>query len=102
MSEPTKSQTLLPMVSDIVAAQVANNKITQAELPQLIRDVYAALAGVIAGDTGPNPRGEPAVPVNKSVTPDYIVCLEDRFKAKMLKRHLRTAHDMSPEQYRQR
>ena len=102
MSEPTKSQTLLPMVSEIVTAQVANNKIIPAELPQLIRDVYAALAHATMGDTGPTPRGEPAVPVKKSVTPDYIVCLEDGKKLKMLKRYLRTAYDMSPEAYRQR
>ena len=102
MSEPTKSQTLLPMVSEIVTAQVANNKITLAELPQLIRDVYAALAHAAMGDTGPTPRGEPAVPVKKSVTPDYIVCLEDGKKLKMLKRYLRTAYGMSPEEYRQR
>ena len=102
MGEPTKSQTLLPMVSEIVTAQVANNKIALAELPQLIRDVYAALVHATMGDTGPTPRGEPAVPVKKSVTPDYIVCLEDGKKLKMLKRYLRTAYGMSPEQYRQR
>ena len=102
MREPTKSQTLLPMVSEIVTAQVANNKITLAELPQLIRDVYAALAHAAMGDTGRTPRGEPAVPVKKSVTPDFIVCLEDGKKLKMLKRHLRAAYGMSPEEYRQR
>ena len=102
MIEEPKPTELLPMVSEIVAAQVANNKVTPAELPQLIQDVYAALARATTGDTGPTPRGEPAVPVKKSVTPDYIVCLEDGKKLKMLKRHLRTAYDMSPEQYRQR
>src|SRR6516162_4630756 len=102
MIEEPKPTELLPMVSEIVAAQVANNKIAPAELPQLIQDVYAALARATTGDTGPTPRGEPAVPVKKSVTPDYIVCLEDGKKLKMLKRHLRTAYDMSPDEYRQR
>ena len=102
MIEEPKPTELLPMVSEIVAAQVANNKVTPAELPRLIHDVYAALARATTDDTGPTPRGEPAVPVKKSVTPDYIVCLEDGKKLKMLKRHLRTAYDMSPEQYRQR
>ena len=93
---------LLPLASEIVAAQVANNKITPAELPQLIREVYQALVQASAGETGPIPRGDPAVPVKKSVTPDFIVCLEDGEKFKMLKRHLRTAHGMSLDQYRQR
>ena len=93
---------LLPLVSDIVAAHVANNKTTPAELPQLIREVYQALVQASAGETGPITRGDPAVPVKKSVTPDFIVCLEDGEKMKMLKRHLRTAHGMSLDQYRQR
>jgi predicted transcriptional regulator len=93
---------LLPLVSDIVAAQVSNNKITPAELPQLIREVYQALVQAGAGETGPIPRGDPAVPIKKSVTSDFIVCLEDGEKMKMLKRHLRTAHDMSLDQYRKR
>ena len=93
---------LLPLVSDIVADHVANNKTTPAELPQLIREVYQALVQASAGETGPITRGDPAVPVKKSVTPDFIVCLEDGEKMKMLKRHLRTAHGMSLDQYRQR
>ena len=93
---------LLPLASEIVAAHVSNNKITPAELPQLIREVYQALVQASAGETGPITRGDPAVPVKKSVTPDFIVCLEDGEKMKMLKRHLRTAHGMSLDQYRQR
>jgi len=93
---------LLPLASEIVAAQVANNKIIPAELPQLIREVYQALVQASAAESGPIPRGEPAVPIKKSVTPDFIVCLEDGEKMKMLKRHLRTAHGMSLDQYRQR
>src|SRR5262249_13435687 len=93
---------LLPLVSDIVAAHVANNKIPPAELPQLIREVYQALAQASGSETGSIPRGDPAVPIKKSVTPDFIVCLEDGEKMKMLKRHVRTAHGMSLDQYRQR
>ena len=93
---------LLPLVSDIVAAHVANNKITVTDLPQLIREVYQAFAHTSTGETGQTPRGEPAVQVKRSVAPDYIVCLEDGEKMKMLKRHLRTAHNLSPGEYRKR
>jgi predicted transcriptional regulator len=73
----------LPLASEIVAAQVANNKITPAELPQLIQEVYRALAQASAGETGPTARGEPAVQVKRSVAPDYIVCLEPKFSLAM-------------------
>ena len=102
MSEEAKPTELLPLVTDIVAAHLSNNNVPSAELPQLIRDVYHALAAASGGGPAPLARPEAAVPVKKSVTPDYIVCLEDGKKLKMLKRHLRTAYDMSPEQYRER
>ena len=102
MNEELKSGTLLPMVGEIDAAHISNNKVSPADVPQLIRDVYSALASASRSDTGPTSRGEPAVAVRKSVNPDYLVCLEDGFQAKILKRHLRTAHNLSPEQYRQR
>jgi predicted transcriptional regulator len=92
----------LPLVTDIVAAHLSNNNVPSGELPQLIREVYQALAMASAGGPAPTARPEPAVSVKKSVTPDYIVCLEDGKKLKMLKRHLRTSYDMSPEQYRDR
>lgn len=93
---------LLALASEIVASHVANNKIAAHELPQLIREVYQALLQVNSGDAGPTPRGESAIPINKSVTPGYLVCLEDGRQAKMLKRHLRTAHNLSPDEYRRR
>ena len=93
---------LLPLVTNIIAAHVGSNKIAPAEVPQLIRQVYQALAQASTGETGPTPRGEPAVQVKRSVAPDYIVCLEDGEKMKMLKRHLRTAHNLSPGEYRKR
>lgn len=102
MTEPSKPSDLLPLVTDIVAAHLSNNTVSVAELPQLIRDVYGALA--VVGGTVPQAaeRPNPAVPIKKSVTSDYIVCLEDGRKLKMLKRHLRTAFGLSPEEYRER
>ena len=102
MSEQTKASELLPLVTDIVAAHLSNNTVPITELPDLIRDVYNALAAA-GGDTAPAvERPTPAVAVKKSVTPDFIICLEDGKKLKMLKRHLRTAYGMSPEDYRER
>jgi predicted transcriptional regulator len=102
MTEPSKPSDLLPLVTDIVAAHLSNNTVAVSELPQLIRDVYGALA--VVGGSAPQPaeRPNPAVPIKRSVTPDYIVCLEDGKKLKMLKRHLRTAYGLSPEAYRER
>ena len=102
MSEQTKPSELLPLVTDIVAAHLSNNTVPITELPDLIRDVYNALATAGGTEAPQAERPTPAVPVKKSVTPDYIVCLEDGKKLKMLKRHLRTAYGMSPEDYRER
>ncbi|MGF1462099.1 MAG: MucR family transcriptional regulator [Maricaulaceae bacterium] len=94
---------LIEMASDIVAAYVGNNAVTSQDLPDLIRSVYGALATVSeGGDTVAEQPPEPAVPVKKSVTPDYIICLEDGKKFKSLKRHLRTKYDLTPEEYRER
>ena len=102
MSEEAKPTELLPLVTDIVAAHLSNNNVPSAELPQLIRDDYHALAAASGGGSAPLARPEAAVPVKKSVTPDYIVCLEDGKKLKMLKRYLRSRYDMSPDDYRRR
>lgn len=101
MSESFTNEDLLAFTTEIVSAHVSNNEIPAADLPKLVQDVYRALAGIIA----PEPEVEqlqPAVPVKKSVFPDYIVCLEDGKKLKMLKRHLKTAYNMTPEEYRTR
>lgn len=99
---PMGAGELLTLTSDIVSAHVANNTVAPAELPQLIEDVYRTLSGV-GQEPEPKPeRPQPAVPIKKSVTPDHIICLEDGKKLKMLKRHLKTAYDMTPEQYRER
>ena len=91
---------LLRMTAQVVAAYVSNNPVPAAQLAEVIRAIHASLAG-LENDGAPSGGGEaPAVPVKKSVTPEYIVCLEDGKKLKMLKRHLRTAYGLSPEQYR--
>jgi predicted transcriptional regulator len=90
-------------VSDIVSAYVASHRFEALEVPALIQSVYGTLAKLATGATEPEALlQEPAVPIRKSVFPDYIVCLEDGKKLKMLKRHLRTAYNMTPQEYRQK
>ena len=92
---------IIEMTADIVSAFVSNNSVPATDVPGLIQSVHRALANV-STSTEPveaAPR-EPAVPVKKSVNPDFIVCLEDGRKFKSLKRHLRTKYNMSPEEYR--
>jgi predicted transcriptional regulator len=101
MTDATASTAeLLSLTSEIVAAHVANNSVPTTELPKLIQDVHRALSAVSTG--GAVERPDPAVPVKKSVMPDYVVCLEDGKKLKMLKRHLMSAYKLTPEQYRER
>ena len=97
----TPEPELLSFTSEIVAAYVANNTVAREDLPTLMREVYASLAE-LSGVPGKMDRPEPAVLIKKSVTPDHIVCLEDGKKLKMLKRHLKTAYNMTPEEYRER
>ena len=101
MPEDMMAGDVLPLVTEVVTAHLSNNKTASSELAPLIRTVYQAL-DELRTQGSPAERPEPAVPIKKSVTRDFIVCLEDGKKMKMLKRHLRTAYDMSPEQYRQR
>nr|WP_220129736.1 MucR family transcriptional regulator [Sphingomonas chungangi] len=91
---------LLSLTADIVAAHVANNNVSTSEVPQLIAQVHAALTGLTEPKKTEEPELQPAVPVRSSVKHDYIVCLEDGKKLKMLKRYLRTNYDMTPEEYR--
>ena len=101
MSEDGNGNDLLGLTENIVSAHVSNNAISSADLPELIKTVYAALGNVkTAGEAPPTP--EPAVPIKKSVTPNHIVCLEDGQKFKMLKRHLKRHHNMTPKEYRER
>lgn len=93
---------LLRMTSDVVAAYVGNNHIATEDLPNLIGDVYKSIAQLSTEDNAPEPvePQKPAVPIRRSITPDYLVCLEDGKKLKMLKRYLRSRYDMTPEDYR--
>ncbi|UFN47799.1 MucR family transcriptional regulator [Roseomonas sp. OT10] len=94
---------ILGLTAKIVAAHVSNNTVHSAELPVLITEVHRALLGLgRPPEAEPAVRPEPAVPVRKSITSEYLVCLEDGKKLKMLKRHLKTAYGMTPEQYRER
>ncbi|MBM3491699.1 MAG: MucR family transcriptional regulator [Alphaproteobacteria bacterium] len=94
---------LMQLTADIVSSHVSNNAVPMAELPQLIRQVFESLSALGRQTTEtPASRPTPAVPVRRSVTPNYIICLEDGKKLKMLKRHIKTAYNMSPEQYRER
>jgi predicted transcriptional regulator len=90
------------MTADIVSAYVSNSSVALADLPALISQVHRALADIATGAQAQEaaPPATPAVPVKKSITPDYLICLEDGRKFKSLKRHLRTKYDMSPDQYR--
>jgi len=101
MSERSDNSDLLALTTEIVSAHVSNNSVALGELPHLIQEVYRTLASVGTTPAVPE-RPQPAVAVRKSVTPDYIICLEDGKKLKMLKRHLKTAYNMTPEEYRDR
>ena len=96
------AETLITLTSDIVAAHVSNNNVAVDEVATLITNVYSALQGLGGEPVKVEERPEPAVSIRSSVKPDYIVCLEDGKKLKMLKRYLRTNFDMSPEEYRAR
>ena len=101
MSDQTNQNELLALTAEIVAAHVGNNLVPVSELPTLINDIYRTLASV--GTAVPVvERPQPAVPVKKSVAPDYIICLEDGKKLKMLKRHLQTSYGLTPAGYRAR
>jgi predicted transcriptional regulator len=86
----------------IVAAHVAHNIVAMSDLPALINQVYSAIGGLGKPVEPVKERPQPAVPIKRSVMPDYIVCLEDGRKLKMLKRHLKTAYNMTPDEYRER
>jgi predicted transcriptional regulator len=96
------SEMLITLTSDIVAAHLSNNSVSVEDVPTLISNVYGALSGL--GQAAPvvEVAPEPAVSVRSSIKPDYIVCLEDGKKLKMLKRHLMTHYNLTPDQYRQR
>ncbi len=101
MAETNSTQAMLGLTAQIVSAHVSNNAVSRDALPELIRQVFSTLMAAGTEQVEPE-RLQPAVPVKKSVFPEYIVCLEDGKKLKMLKRHLQTSYNMTPEQYRER
>jgi predicted transcriptional regulator len=103
MSDTTSATNYIELAADIVSAYVSNNSVPSAELPTLINEVHGALLKVGGGTIEvPAEAPKPAISVKRSITPDYIICLEDGKKFKSLKRHLRTQYGMTPEQYREK
>jgi predicted transcriptional regulator len=101
MSDEIDRGELLALTTEIVASHVSNNDVPVSELPQLIKQIYGTLSG-LSSEEDALAAPQPAVSIKKSVTPDYIVCLEDGKKLKMLKRHLMTSYKLTPDQYRKR
>jgi predicted transcriptional regulator len=107
MEKDTVSQDLLSLTTEIVSAHVSNNTVSATEVSTLIESVFRTLSHVMSGAAPVAApvaveKPQPAVSIKKSVTPDFIVCLEDGKKLKMLKRHLKTSYNLSPEEYRER
>lgn len=104
MAENNGISSLTTVTSSIVAAYVANNKISVSELPDLIRSVHESFVRAEQGDalTAAEKNIRPATSIKKSVTPDYLICMEDGIKLKMLKRHLRTHYGLTPQKYREK
>lgn len=99
----SKRANILKMTTDVVAAYVGNNTVQPVNIPEVINNVYVTLSKlnrIENGSADNTSHLRPAVPIKKSITPDYIVCLEDGKKLKMLKRHLRTTYSLTPDQYR--
>ncbi len=102
MADSKETNDLLELMTEIVSSHVANNTVAVQDLPELIRQVYGTLTTIDQSPSGRPDRPQPAVPLKRSVTPDFIICLEDGRKLKMLKRHLKTAYNMTPVEYRER
>ena len=97
-----KEVDVLGMTTGIVSSYVSNNTVPASDLPGLIRSVHDAISSLCEADTGGAEALSPAVPVSKSITPDFLICLEDGRKLKMLRRYLRSRYSMTPEEYRER
>ena len=102
MTETSKEKAgdLLRMTAEVAAAYVGNNAVPAAQLPDVIRTIYSSISALDGGTPAAGNGAKPIVPIKKSIAPDYIICLEDGKKLKMLKRHLRTSYGMTPEEYR--
>jgi predicted transcriptional regulator len=95
-----KADEILKLASNIVAAYVSNNPIPASDVPTMIKTIHGTLGGLADSSTGEATTQKPAIAVKRSITPDYIICLEDGKKLKMLKRYLRSTYGMTPETYR--
>lgn len=102
MQEDDNTQHLLQYTTDIVSSHVANNTVALSDLPSLIRNVYDTLTSIQNQKQEVEEKLVPAVSVKRSIQPEYLICLEDGKKLKMLKRHLKTAYNMTPDDYRAR
>lgn len=103
IESPANNEMLMELTAEVVAAYVSNNSLPVSDLPGLISDVYGALGRTTSAPQAPvAEKPKPAVPVKRSVTDDYIICLEDGKKFKSLKRHLMTHYNLSPEEYREK
>ena len=103
MTQSKETLDVMGLVTDVVSAYISNNTIEPAELPAFVQLVKRSLLSLNSSHSfSLTSRSEPAVPIEESIQPDYIVCLEDGKRMKMLKRHLKTAYNMTPDQYRER
>lgn len=93
---------MLELTTEIVSAYVSNNPVPSANLAELIQSVHITLTDLASDEPEEEPRPDPAVAISKSITPDFLICLEDGRKLKMLKRYLRTRYDLTPDEYRAR
>lgn len=101
-NKPEELGSVLEMTTSIVSAFLSNNAVQAIHIPDIISNVHGALVELNAQKASVLPRREPAVPISKSITNDYLICLEDGRKLKMLKRHLRSKYQLTPEEYRAR
>ncbi len=102
MSDQISREDLLMLTTDVVSSYVSNNNVLSDDIPKIIDQVFRALSNAGDENMTMGERPQPAVPINRSITDDYLICLEDGKQLKMLKRHLKTAYGMSPEEYRER
>jgi len=102
MAENSANQDLLGLTAEIVSAHVSNNPVSITDLPNVIQEVYRTLMTLGQPVEAPAEKPQPAVPIKKSITPEFLICLEDGKKLKMLKRHLKTAFNLTPDQYREK
>lgn len=101
MTDKIDRAVVLELTTEIVASYVSNNTVEASDLPSVIQNIHKTLQS-LGTQAAKAERPKPAVPIKKSITPDYVVCLEDGKQLKMLKRHLKTAYNMTPDEYRER